>query len=193
MTFLNNEPCIVRFTLIDMNNNELKYYPFMISLNKCTGSCNVLSPNIYVPKETKNINVKALNMITNKDEAKAMTEHLSFKFKCKFNNRTCNSKQRWNNKTCQCECKNLHTREKDYSWNPGICIFENSKYSKSVADTSVTECDKIVIVIDNLSTKKEYNNSCNNSYNLYTVLLPNILLLIMTIICYHYAKQKDII
>ena len=41
--FLNDEPCVVRPTLIDMNPNELKYYPFMISLNKCTGSCNVLS------------------------------------------------------------------------------------------------------------------------------------------------------
>ena len=44
--FLNNEPCIVRPTLIDINPVELKYYPFMISLNKRTGSCNVLSPKI---------------------------------------------------------------------------------------------------------------------------------------------------
>ena len=35
--FLNNEPCMVRPTLDDMNPVELKYYPFMISLNKCTG------------------------------------------------------------------------------------------------------------------------------------------------------------
>ena len=35
--FLNDEPCMVRPTLIDMNPFELKYYPFMISLNKCTG------------------------------------------------------------------------------------------------------------------------------------------------------------
>ena len=42
--FLNDELCIVRPTLIDMNPVELKYYPFMISINKSTGSCNVLSP-----------------------------------------------------------------------------------------------------------------------------------------------------
>ena len=34
--FLNDVPCIVKPTLIDMNPVELKYYPFMISLNKCT-------------------------------------------------------------------------------------------------------------------------------------------------------------
>ena len=36
----------------------------MISLNKCAGSCNVLSPKICVPKESKDIDVKAFNMIT---------------------------------------------------------------------------------------------------------------------------------
>ena len=35
---------MARPTIIDMNPVELKYYPFMISLNKCTRSCNVLSP-----------------------------------------------------------------------------------------------------------------------------------------------------
>ena len=51
--FLNGEPCMGRSTLIDKNPVELKYYPFMINLNKCTGSCNVLSPKICAPKETK--------------------------------------------------------------------------------------------------------------------------------------------
>ena len=77
--FLNDEPYIF-----------IKCYPFMISLNKCTRSCNVLSPKIFVPKETKDINVKAFNMIKNKNEAKAMTEHISCDCKCKFNSTTCN-------------------------------------------------------------------------------------------------------
>ena len=53
--FLNDDPCMVRLTLIDMNPGLLKYYPFMISINKCTGSCNVLSPKMRAAKETKNI------------------------------------------------------------------------------------------------------------------------------------------
>ena len=36
--FLNDEPSMVRPTLIDLNSVELKYYPFMIILDKCTGS-----------------------------------------------------------------------------------------------------------------------------------------------------------
>ena len=58
---------MVRPTLIDLNPVELKYYPFMISLDKCNGSCNVLSPKKCVLKETKDVNVKVFNMITNKN------------------------------------------------------------------------------------------------------------------------------
>ena len=75
--FLNYEPCIVRPTFIDLNDVQLNYYPFMIGWDKCSGSYNVLSPKISVPKETKDIKVKPFNTITNKNEAKAMTEHVS--------------------------------------------------------------------------------------------------------------------
>ena len=53
-----------------MNPAELKYYPFMISLNNGTASCNVSSPKIRFPKETKYINVKVFNMITTKMKLK---------------------------------------------------------------------------------------------------------------------------
>ena len=39
--FLNDEPCIFRPILIDLNPVELKYYPFKINLDKYNGSCNV--------------------------------------------------------------------------------------------------------------------------------------------------------
>ena len=39
---LNNKPFKVRPTLIGFNPVDLKYYPFKISSDKCSGSCNVL-------------------------------------------------------------------------------------------------------------------------------------------------------
>ena len=48
---LNDELCMIRPTIIDLNPVELKYYPFMISLDKYSGSCNVLSPKRCVPKK----------------------------------------------------------------------------------------------------------------------------------------------
>ena len=65
---LNDEPCIIRSTLIDLNPVEFKYYPFTISLDKFNGSCNILLPKICVPKKT--LNVKVFNMITNKNKLK---------------------------------------------------------------------------------------------------------------------------
>ena len=151
--FLNDESCMIRLTLIDLSPVELKYYPFMISLDKCSESCNVLSPKLCVPKETKDINVKAFNMITNKNKAKTMTKHISCDCKCKFNSTTRNSNQKWNNETCQCECKDHHKWKKYYSYNPSTCVCENRKYLKPNADTSVIKCDKVITVMDIVSPK----------------------------------------
>ena len=198
---------MVRPTLIDMDPVKLKHCPFMISLNKCSGNRNVLTPKIYVPKEIK-------DMVSIKTEDKAMTEHISYDSKRKFNSATCNSNQEWNNKTCQCECINYHKCEKENSWNPRTCICENSKYLKSIANTSATECDANIIAIDYVSTKKaniitiketktiatnvtsiasincHSKKEVRDGHILDTVLLTIILLLIIIIISYYYAKQK---
>ena len=113
---------MVRLTVADMNPVELKYCPFMTSLNKCTGICNVFSPKIRAPEETKDTYIKEFNIITKEDEGKAMTEHISCDCKCKFNSTTWNSKQKWNNKTCQYACKNYHKCKQDCSWNTSIFI-----------------------------------------------------------------------
>ena len=44
-------------TALDFNLVEFQYYPFMISLNKFDGSCNVLYPKKGIPKKkAKDIN-----------------------------------------------------------------------------------------------------------------------------------------
>ena len=85
-------------TLIDLNPIDPidlnPIYPCMISSDKFSRSYNILSPKICVPKETKNINVKILNMITNKNKAEAMTERILCDCTSKFNNAICNSDQK---------------------------------------------------------------------------------------------------
>ena len=86
-----------------------------------------------------------------------------------------------------------------------VFICENSKYLKSVADTSATEFDQIVTVIDNLSTKNTntietnftitvyincHSKKVRDCYISHRILLVIILPLIITIICNHYAKKK---
>ena len=79
-----------------------------------------------------------------------MTEQISCDCKFECNSTSCNSKQKQNNKTSQCECKHYFKCKKAYSWNPSayICKYIYSKYLKSIADTSVTKSDKITIVMD---------------------------------------------
>ena len=91
------------------------------------------------------------------------------------------------------ECKNYHKFEENYIWNPRVCICENSKYLKLVKDTSVTNCDDIVIAIDNLSTKKTdtigTNVTSTASINCHHKKVRDILLLIsdhITIDNYYY-------
>ena len=60
----------------------------------------------YVFYVKQDINVKAFNMIKNRYAAKTLVKHILCDCKCIFNSTPCNSHQTWNNKTCQCECKN---------------------------------------------------------------------------------------
>ena len=79
---VNNEACFIRLTFTDLNLVKLKYYPFMISLNKCTRSWMSYLQKIYFWKEKKYLNVKAFNMATNKNEALTMSKHTSCGCKC---------------------------------------------------------------------------------------------------------------
>ena len=142
-------------------------------------------------------------MITNKDENETMTENISCNFKCKFNKATCSSKQKQNNKTYQCEFKIYRKYNKDYSWNLSRYICENSKYFKSVADTSMIACEENITDMDIESKKKAKAIATNVSINsddknvgykidcyiLRTDLLAIKMLLIITIIFYHHANH----
>ena len=91
---MNDKASTVILALIDINPIDLKYCPFTIKLDKCTGNCNALSAKTCVLKKKKVMNFKAFSMITNKYDAKKMTEHISCNCKCKLNGTTCNSKQK---------------------------------------------------------------------------------------------------
>ena len=65
--------------LINLNPMELKYYPFMISLDEYRGiynAANDLSTKICAPSITKDANIQVFNMITIKIEAKRMVKHI---------------------------------------------------------------------------------------------------------------------
>ena len=82
-------------------------------------------------------------MIKGINETKTLTEHISCKYKCKFDGTKCISDQWWKNSICRCEFKKRNICEKDYIWNPSTCICENGKYLESIIDNSVIICDEV--------------------------------------------------
>ena len=64
---------MIRPFIINKNPVELKYYPFMISLDNCNENCNSVNNlplRICVLVERSDANIEVFNMITNRTEAK---------------------------------------------------------------------------------------------------------------------------
>ena len=94
---LNNEPYMIRPAIINLSPVELKYYPFMISLDKCNRICNAvddLSTKTWAPIKTKYVNVKVFNIIAGITKAKRLIEDISCDCKCKIDSTICNSKSK---------------------------------------------------------------------------------------------------
>ena len=84
---LNNQPCQPRQTLINLNLDELYYYPFVVSVSKCGGSCNTIDDpfgRICVPNKIEDINLKLFNMINGINESKTLSKHVSCECRYKF-------------------------------------------------------------------------------------------------------------
>ena len=138
-----------------------------------------------------------------------LTKYTPCKFKCKFYGRKCRSNQKWNDNKCRCECKNPkehHVCKKGYTWNPAVCSLKNCEYVASSIEDSVITFGEIVNVAKSVSTNVPTNLISTVShfhirkvrfkidgYILYTILLVIILLFIIAIIFYHYAKLKNVL
>ena len=92
---LNNQQCRIQPTLINLRSNGyiqgLYGNQFAVNLERCVGSCDILndlSNKICVPNKTEDLNLSIFNMITEKDESKTLTKHISCECKCKFDCRS---------------------------------------------------------------------------------------------------------
>ena len=107
---MSNQECKTRPQLLNVNGDELVFFPFSIKTSKCSGSCNNINypyAKICVPDVAKNLNVKVFNLMSRTNEAKHIEWHETCKCECKFGENICNNKQRWNKDKCRYECKEL--------------------------------------------------------------------------------------
>ena len=106
---MNNEKCKVRPKIVDINSNNPMFYPFSsIKVNKCSGNCNNINDpyaKICVPRTVKDLNVRVFNLTSRTNERRHIEWHETCKCICRLDKIICNSKQRWNENKCRCECK----------------------------------------------------------------------------------------
>ena len=69
-----------------------------------------------------------------------------------------NLDQWWNNDKCRCDCKKIHSYEKDYVQNPATYNCENGKCLASIMDDSAIICNEVIESYNeeiNLNEKKQ--------------------------------------
>ena len=75
---LTNQKCVVRPKIIDVNSNDLVFYPFKIAVNKCSGSCNTINnpfDKICVAKDVKDLNIRVINLLSGVNETRFVEWH----------------------------------------------------------------------------------------------------------------------
>ena len=99
------QECKVRPEIVNINSNKPIFYPFSVTINKCSGNCNNINDlyaRICVPDTVKNLNV-----MSRTNETRSIKWHETCKCICRLNEIICNNKQRWNKDKCRCECKEI--------------------------------------------------------------------------------------
>ena len=94
---MKNQECNVRPEIINVNSNELIFYPFSIKASKCSGSCNNINDpyaKICVPDVIKDLNVKVFNLMSRTNETRHIKWHETCKCKCRLDASVCNNKKR---------------------------------------------------------------------------------------------------
>ena len=177
--FLNNQKCTTEPTNINLHPNEytkgLCYYLLAVNLDRFVGSytLNDLSNKVCVPNKTEYLNLIEFNMITGKNESKALTKHISRECNCKFDGGKSNSNQMWNSDKCQYECKNPKKHrvcKKGYILNPATRSCGNGKYSAIFINDSVITCDEITEVTNTVKTNFNEKNAICKIKHFYILL-----------------------
>ena len=106
----NNQACKARPQILNVNSNNLIFYPFSIKTSKCSGNCNNINgpySKICVPDVVKNLNIKVFNLMSRTNETRHIQRHEMCKCECRLDAIICNNKERWNKNKCRCEGKEI--------------------------------------------------------------------------------------
>ena len=78
---------MLRLMHIDLNPNEIFYYPFIISMSWCNGSCNTTEYPVgrkCVPNQLEDMNLKVFHITKGINESKNLPNPISCECRCEF-------------------------------------------------------------------------------------------------------------
>ena len=124
----------------------------------------------------KDLYVKVFNLTSRTNETRHIKWHETCKFICRLDKIICNSKQRWNEDKCRCECKELIDKgvcSKGFIWNPSNCECEcdkscgigeylenkNCKGRKKLVESITDECTETIEEVKLVNITIENENS----------------------------------
>ena len=76
---MNNQQYIVRPTLTDLNIDDFKCYPFIVSTNRCD-----LFDRMYTPNKMADVNLELSNMFKRMNESKPLSKYISCEWRGEF-------------------------------------------------------------------------------------------------------------
>ena len=107
------QECKIRLVVMNVNSNESLIYPYIVFVNKWSGSCSDINnpyAKLFVPGAVKDMNIKVFNLISKTNEMLLILWHKTFACKYRLDTSVCNDKQRRNNDKCRCECKEVNDK-----------------------------------------------------------------------------------
>ena len=207
-----NQKCMPRPKILDVNEGigEALFYPYIVLVNKCSGSCNTLDnrmSKICVPKIVKNVNTQVYNFLMRLNETRSVLWHESCKCVCKLNSSVCNNKQIWNHDTCRYDCNEdfagIINCAEGYMWNPSTCECQCDKWCKQGQYLDHKNCvcknkligrviEECTSVINETVINNEDNITNNNTYLiLFIVFLIGFIVFLIGFIYYCRRSNFD--
>ena len=200
-----NQECKVRPEIININSNDLIFYPFSMKTNKRSGNCNNINDpyaRICTPDIIKNLNATVFNLMQLTNETRYIKWYETCKCICRLNGIICNRKQQWNEEKCRCECKELIDKKvcnKGFIWNPSNCECEcdkscnigeylankSCKCRKKLVDSLAEECTETIkeIKLTNITKNENSYYKCG-SCKVYIVIMIVVFIIVTGITIY---------
>lgn len=105
---LKNEVCRTRPTLVAIDHPSYRHLPYYVSLHRCGGTINFISPRFKtcVPKTMQTIKLQARSLETGQPVVINVNNHTSCTDGCTNSKPMCDTEmEEWVEENCRCECK----------------------------------------------------------------------------------------